>query len=1011
MSSKFVRGILSKLYECIISNQFVVIHGKQNEISMSWKQIFDEIRSRDWHNTKTCNCSYHEESLYEHLIRCAEICYEKAIDYKITDIKLLIKITLAGLLHDIGKIGTQKEGCSKDGFRYVSFKGHGIVGGMSIIRYWDKSITEIFELTEQDWGDISCCADHHMCTYFPQQITQNHKYFTGIFPDNVKILLQFLRFGDCLSRRPRLNNDKNETPQSIMIDVLTNTEEYENTLWNNTIEFEHIKKNGILIFLQGASGTGKTTFAKYLIDKFGQDISVWINRDLYMIQWVLKEENNKDIPTSIDKVTPELYQYCYNIYSSKKPESSLKINKKIKEDITNALSSGLIVILDTIASMFDAIYGIIPDLAVNSVRFAFWLTRNKLFTEEETLNRHGLSLNTQLSVHGNTNLYNYLHTNIRWYKNTSTLEGNDDKCTQSHISISLTWNKCKDHIMDHFISKIKEICSVSIQNRLPTLNETFNLNLIDLVKILWDYNGLTAIKQFFNNYDYNVSTPFPNVVGIKYRDGINRIWRPKWARQARGIFFHLSNEITILKYGLQRGIEILTAAHLEMGINETQDIDDKTFDILDDNQQKTMKTFSKISPVTDTILSAKVDGCLIILNVYQQDSKESKIINDLVNNGDNLFVKKIVNYCNKNNLPIWIPSSNGTLFILEDMQIYFLTSIESLLPDIKINSLDDLDHILPFITDLILEYWKETCELLKINPSLISFFFEAFCKDRTSFDGSVNKVLACSYEESGFLLFGAMYNNNYIPHSLLPYKIFKQPLFLNIESTETLFRLMKQLDNVVLGNITIEDFLINFEIGEFTSTTLHPEGFVLLIEYDLGYDYSKVKTELYYKAHKVKLGNIKELLSMPSNCSQYYPILKNLHNFYDKIEEKINNLVLLSYTKLVNDFSKDSVFYTKQNDKAKKTINKIIENKNINEMHIIYKMMLNNRSNFKDLEILFNPIINELYNINSSDMYNLIRNILMKIEPWLPEWELKIIKMIESKDDLIIKLYEIVVGF
>jgi len=150
---------------------------------------------------------------------------------------------------------------------------------------------------------------------------------------------------------------------------------------------------------------------------------------------------------------------------------------------------------------------------------------------------------------------------------------------------------------------------------------------------------------------------------------------------------------------------------------------------------------------------------------------------------------------------------------------------------------------------------------------------------------------------------------------------------------------------------------------------------------------------------------------MPSNCSQYYPILKNLHNFYDKIDEKITKLVLLSYTKLINEFSKDSVFYTKQNDKAKKTINKIIENKNINEMHIIYKMMLNNRSNFKDLEILFNPIINELYNINSSDMYNLIRNILMKIEPWLPEWELKIIQMIESKDDLIIKLYEIVVGF
>ena len=1005
--TSFVLDIIIKLFKCNIPNQFIVDKGIQKELYLSWKIIFDKIRSKHWHKTDICICSSHTESLYEHLIKCAEICYEKAFNNGITGIPL-IKICLAGLLHDIGKISTQKEGVSKNGFKFVSFKGHGIVGGASIVRYWDESITTVFGLTEQDWGDISTCADYHMCTYFPQQTTIIHKFFTGIFPDNIKILLQYLRFGDILSAVP--SKDNNKTIEQIHQEVIDGTEEYENTLWKNSIKFKDIGKNGILIMLNGSSGSGKSTFAKYLFEYFGKDICIWINRDLYMINWSLTKQGINNI-SSIQEITPILYQKCYTVYKDAGKYASMQINKNILLDISTSLSDGKIVILDTIASMYNSIYSIIPEIAINSVRFAFWLTRNKIFTNEETSKRYGIPLETQLNIHGDTNLYNFFPKNIEWYKNISILEDINDDSYKPYIAISLTWNNCKTHIINHFISEIKKMQSTLVENRIPTLEETNNMTLLELIKKLWDYDELSAIKLFFNTHQYNVSTPYPNVVGIKYRDGINRIWRPLWARQARGIFFYLGEEITVLKYGLQRGIEVLTAAHLEIGINKTQDIDEKTLDILDDNQQYTMKACSKIGDI-DAILSAKVDGCLVIINVYHQNSKEYKIIYDLVMTHGDEFIKKLINYCHYNKLPIWIPSSNGTLIMFEDMQIYFLTAIQSLLnKDIQITKIEDWENIIPHITTLILDYWIDTINLLDIKPTLISFFFEAICKNRISLDGKINTLLACSYEESNILLFGASYEDHYVPHNFLPYKTFKQPLYINIESTEKLFTLMKQLDNVVLGKISINDFLLNFEIGEFTSKLLHPEGFVLLSKFGHKYDYAKVKTELYYQCHKIKENNIKKLLEMPQNCSTYYPILKNLHNFYDNIYDKINMLISSSFEKLKNEVTLDSVFYTKQNIKAQHKFNEIIKSKNPTDMEILYKMMLNNRSNFSDLEILFNPITNELYNIISIDMINFVKNILMKIKPWLFDWELRITKMIESHDDNIIKMYELVVGF
>ena len=70
-----------------------------------------------------------------------------------------------------------------------------------------------------------------------------------------------------------------------------------------------------------------------------------------------------------------------------------------------------------------------------------------------------------------------------------------------------------------------------------------------------------------------LSTFVPDIVGIKYVDGVNKIWNTAWAREARGRFYHVTSERAVpLKDGLQRGVELLTKAHLEDGVNETQDV-------------------------------------------------------------------------------------------------------------------------------------------------------------------------------------------------------------------------------------------------------------------------------------------------------------------------------------------------------------------------------------------------------------------------------------------------------
>jgi hypothetical protein len=552
--------------------------------------------------------------------------------------------------------------------------------------------------------------------------------------------------------------------------------------------------------------------------------------------------------------------------------------------------------------------------------------------------------------------------------------------------------------------------------RIPIINETYDMTLIELVQTLNDIGGLEAIVQFFTAHSYIVKTYIPGVVGIKYIDGVNQIWQPLWSREARGRFYYIGSGIKVieLKSALQRGIEVLTKAHMDMGIKATQDVDPKAWDKFDSNQRAILKSFSGSNAI-DSYLSGKVDGSLLIINVIPIASEQYKIIVDLALAHGDEFTKTIVSHCVANGIDLVTVSTQATLFIGPDMQEYFVTAIEPLIGQ-KITVMADWSWIVPIFVKLFLKYYKSMN-----TSSMVNFCFEAYCKNRTTITGKEHTELAIGYDHSGFNLLGMMCDSKYVPHFRMPRHTFTQPIFIRVSSTNQVFQLMKELDEVVMGIRTKELFLSNFVIDEFTSPVIQFEGFVLLTQLSNGqFDYAKYKAGLYYKCHKVHKENIQELCQLPPSCSEHYPVIKKMQVFFDGLNTKLDALVGESSQVLESQINKQSSFYTSQPPKAQARWDAVISAK-IPETPVeqkeyaknketIFKMMLNGKDVAKELVRLIGAITTRLFNLESEELMLFVRNLFMKIEPWKADWQKRLANLLGTFDDAVNELFVIVVG-
>ena len=1036
--------LFNTLMSIRIPPQLTIVNGVQELVdNMTFNDIFEFVKVKHYHCEGGRTCP-HSESLYEHLCNVAEFSYirSKKLNYSEHE---CIKAWITGLLHDIGKPGTL---CVNK--KYTSFKGHGIVGSAMLINFWSNEIFEKLEMTKEDWGDICACTCVHMCGYFSQQTTHDHIFNMKILPINVKRILVPLRYGDQMglvkwTDKPEYddlyeNSFKNET---ALID--DEADFIKNIDIDNSISITDIneylkttnKDKGVLIQVIGTSSSGKSSFVNKLVNILGKDKTVHISRDFHMIN-AINKENGFKLLENYDEITPVIYQKSYKIYIDTGKALAQKINNNMMNECTNGLLIGKIVIIDSMITMFQSANSVIPDIAINSYKINFWMNRNKMITSEESETRLGMSYQSQITTHGDCNVYNPYRQEIIWRNMVSLTENHiiEKNKTKAHLSISVGWNDCMDHIIHHLSEKILIIYNYNNTiTRLPLLEDTMDMTLIELITELKKIDG---IEEFFKAHNYIVNKTYRDVVGIKYIDGLNKIWKPKWAREARGRFYYIGDKTIELKSGLQRGIEVLTKKHIDAGITETQDINfkptknsngtpshlnpsgsltgkDLKWDILnlyrfnrninefDKVQEQVLELFSGENTV-DCVISAKVDGSLLIMNVYPAESEQNKIMYDIIDKYADGFSKELANYCRDNNMPLITIATQGTLLISEHMQDYFLTALQCLIEIPQFESLIlSWKAVIPEFVNLVIEYYKCLYNQFK-NKDYITMFFEAYCKDRTTIIGNnLHTELAVAYDHNGLNLLGVTNRNIYIPHFNLPQLIFKQPFFLKITNTKQVFERMELLDNIIIGKANNEDL-----------KCVHPEGFVLLTKINNIYDYAKIKTKLYYDCHKVKKDNIKNLLSLDKNCEKYYPIIPRLRSFFENLRPSL--LMTITETMIIfkKEINTESQFYTGISSKGKKHIDEVIKDGDNSKISIVYKIFLHTRETNAYLISILKPLILNIFSVrcgSNEDFISFIKNLIMKIQPWENDWINRLDKLILDQDEIINQLYGLIIGY
>lgn len=449
---------------------------------------------------------------------------------------------------------------------------------------------------------------------------------------------------------------------------------------------------------------------------------------------------------------------------------------------------------------------------------------------------------------------------------------------------------------------------------LPELAETAHMDLRSLLEVLFIRGGIAAVKEFFAAHAYTVSQPckgsaFENVVvGIKYIDGINRLWRPRWAREARGRFYAYDStaaegeRVICLKDALQRGVEVLTGCHV---VTETQDLQKGAYEHLDDVQQACMTAFaSPEGQAMNAYLSGKVDGSLLIINAYPRGTRESRMMSDILATCGDPFAQVLTDACVDQEQgppygPLITVATQGTLLIGEHMQDYLVTALQALLGPV---------HERATTRAGVLRAWSQQAPRLVaavrqflVDAMLVGkrvhLCFEAVCKDRRTVMGLLHSELAVSYDHNAFNLLGAVVadpetgSSRYIPHFDLPATVFAQPIRRRIKSTREVFDIMADMDRVVLGELDKTRFMTRYGFPE--DADIHMEGWVLLtpLPDGSGYDYAKIKTNLYYKCHKVRAEHVSELLALPTSADNTYPILHVLREFHEHAETRFRRVI------------------------------------------------------------------------------------------------------------------------
>lgn len=442
--------ILERLLALPVPDTFTVKDGKQEILrGLTWKTCWDVICSEHWHailDGDGCvkHKTPHMESLEKHSLSTAEICYDKAIEM---GLEKPVKYYLCGLLHDWGKPGTLFK--MK---KYLTMKGHGIVGDAIIANLWTPAIEEEFSITDQEWGDMCTAIGVHMCGYFPQYSVECgtiHMDTFRLLTHGVRDYLIPLRMADCLALEPYpeemakrdaenkiLHQTQAEFAKNVMLDIEP-----------KVYQVTHKLKSGALVLLRGTSQVGKTAFMEECVEEMVNEYGVprekmdIVTRDDHIIS---ESRIHMENPDATEEECRQHYIETKKVYSD-------KVDASMKADITNGLMRGHIVFVDAIPIMFTKnTKNILPQEALKFFKVAFWFNRGKPLPED--------SPEETIYAHGGRTLMNPFNTRCNWMELTSFTENDlTESYFRPHLSIAMSWNGLKRKEIENTVRIISEM--------------------------------------------------------------------------------------------------------------------------------------------------------------------------------------------------------------------------------------------------------------------------------------------------------------------------------------------------------------------------------------------------------------------------------------------------------------------------------------------------------------------------------------------------------------------------
>jgi len=433
-------------------------------------------------------------------------------------------------------------------------------------------------------------------------------------------------------------------------------------------------------------------------------------------------------------------------------------------------------------------------------------------------------------------------------------------------------------------------------------------------------------KEEFDTNEQLFWNTIMSITVVKYKDGHSgsKFWR-KSMRHFRGItiFTHpITRKVTVLRYLMDRGAEIHSKVTHKRAKGQDdcdtygEDLDRISKCLLDELQ-------------LNAFLTQKADGSLGTFTVYS--GMALNIMKAYVETWGTAAAKEIAkqSFERTQGKFMAVLATQGTKSITSEMIAFATTSVFGGIRDKEGNPLvsrEEMSNKTP------LQIWEEHGSKVldrifalhgpayeKYPDESITLMFEMICaKNRDAFPADkshkVHDEFACDAKRDQFLCLGLGYASLEvnIPHCVMDLNgAFQQPAFWKIESGEQVNKMITDLQRVMCRKMAIKEFLVAYppmNPDEFDE--LHPEGFVLYgyvsIEttaihtaYGLPgiLTYAKVKTLIYYMAHKFKVENLDVLVKYGQDSPGHFPLCDMLYNIYSS--GKLQQLMTSIHEQLV----------------------------------------------------------------------------------------------------------------